>query len=157
MQPISPSDQITVSHLERYTEKNDTWQQVLKCANSLAVYCDSAHGLIGDGFSSWKSVFECQILMEPAQLMASGEEKCVKLVGWGMSANHDIKSRPPAAHFATILCTKSQHCRFVAASNQLPHLKKSKVWRLGRGREQSFWLREVVVYCFFYRSNWETA
>ena len=143
MQPISPSDQITVSHLERYTEKNDTWQQVLKCANSLAVYCDSAHGLIGDGFSSWKSVFECQILMEPAQLMASGEEKCVKLVGWGMSANHDIKSRPPAAHFATILCTKSQHCRFVAAHTEQPTstFEEIKSLTTGGGREQSFWLR----------------
>ena len=53
-----------------------------------------------------------------------------------MSANHDIKSQPPAAHFTTILCTKSQHCRFVAARcQQLPHLKKSSSF-CGRCWEQ---------------------
>ena len=74
--------------------------------------------------------------MEAAQLMANGFGKSVKVVGWGMSANHDIKSQPPAAHFTTILCTKSQHCRFVAARcQQLPHLKKSSSF-CGRCWEQ---------------------
>ena len=69
------------------------------------------------------------------QLAIDGErrEKCVKLVGVGMSANHDIKSQPPAAHFTTILCTKSQQSRFVALPRQLPHLKKFK--REGKGEE----------------------
>ena len=73
---------------------------------------------------------ECQILIkaQAGQLAIDGErrEKCVKLVGVGMSANHDIKSQPPAAHFTTILCTKSQQSRFVALPRQLPHLKKFK-------------------------------
>ena len=37
---------------KRYAKNNDTRQQVLKCAKSLALYCDSAHGWIGDGFLS---------------------------------------------------------------------------------------------------------
>ena len=50
-----------------------------------------------------------------------------------MSANHDIKSQPPAAHFTTILCTKSQQSRFVALPRQLPHLKKFKSLTEGEG------------------------
>ena len=75
------------------------------------------------------------------QLAIDGErrEKCVKLVGVGMSANHDIKSQPPAAHFTTILCTKSQQSRFVALPRQLPHLKKFKsLTERGRGRACNF-------------------
>lgn len=56
-----------------------------------------------------------------------------------MSANHDIKSQPPAAHFTTILCTKSQQSRFVALPRQLPHLKKFKsLTERGRGRACNF-------------------
>ena len=57
-----------------------------------------------------------------------------------MSANHDIKSQPPAGHFTTILCTKSQQSRFVALPRQLPHLKKFKSLS-ERGRGKSLQLR----------------
>ena len=70
------------------------------------------------------------------QLAIDGErrEKCVKLVGVGMSANHDIKSQPPAAHFTTILCTKSQQSRFVALPRGNFHIwRNSKVWLSGGG------------------------
>ena len=87
------------------------------------------------------------------QLAIDGErrEKCVKLVGVGMSANHDIKSQPPAAHFTTILCTKSQQSRFVALPRQLPHLKKFKsLTEWGRGKEPAtpFLNTDFVVYCY---------
>ena len=71
-----------------------------------------------------------------------------------MSANHDIKSQPPAAHFTTILCTKSQQSRFVALPRQLPHLKKFKsLTETERGRGKSLQLRmyfnsDFVVYCY---------
>ena len=95
---------------------------------------------------------ECQILIkaQAGQLAIDGErrEKCVKLVGVGMSANHDIKSQPPAAHFTTILCTKSQQSRFVALPRQLPHLKKFK--REGKGEEPAtpYFNSDFVVYCY---------
>ena len=88
-------------------------------------YCHSAH-------SRWLRLKICERMSNidqgAGQLAIDGErrEKCVKLVGVGMSANHDIKSQPPAAHFTTILCTKSQQSRFVALPRQLPHLKKFK-------------------------------
>ena len=69
-----------------------------------------------------------------------------------MSANHDIKSQPPAAHFTTILCTKSQQSRFVALPRQLPHLKKFKslTERGKKGEEPAtlYLISDFVVYCY---------
>ena len=83
------------------------------------------------------------------QLAIDGErrEKCVKLVGVGMSANHDIKSQPPAAHFTTILCTKSQQSRFVALPRQLPHLKKFKsLTERGRGKRLQLCISSQILW-----------
>ena len=83
------------------------------------------------------------------QLAIDGErrEKCVKLVGVGMSANHDIKSQPPAAHFTTILCTKSQQSRFVALPRQLPHLKKFKsLTEGGRGKSLQLCISSQILW-----------
>ena len=93
------------------------------------------------------------------QLAIDGErrEKCVKLVGVGMSANHDIKSQPPAAHFTTILCTKSQQSRFVALPRQLPHLKKFKsLTETERGRGKSLQLR-ISTQILWFIATTETA
>ena len=73
-----------------------------------------------------------------------------------MSANHDIKSRPPAAHFATILCTKSQHCGFVAgATSTFEEIKSLTVD--GTNREQSFLFSLTQRFWFIAIHNWQTA
>ena len=74
-----------------------------------------------------------------------------------MSANHDIKSQPPAAHFTTILCTKSQQSRFVALPRQLPHLKKFKsLTETERGRGKSLQPR-ISTQILWFIATTETA